>query len=225
MPQILSSPAAGSAAAAGKPVLLFLPGIELTGYSLHRQVELLEADFDVRWLAVPANDLTTNFTALGDMVSGAITEELESSNRSTYLVGDVGGVLPAWRCVRRMAHLSWPCRCFSSTLPERGAQLAEELPPLLDAISNPPTLGRAGRTGAGHAHLHHLGDPLEIGARRSDVSLPAPLRPRPSRLSSQLPEAGALASAPLEMLAYRLAGSRGRQGGGGAAVGAGCPCR
>ena len=213
MPQILSSPAAGSAAAAGKPVLLFLPGIELTGYSLHRQVELLEADFDVRWLAVPANDLTTNFKALGDMVSGAITEELESSNRSTYLVGEsFGGVLALSVALRSSdgppAGLAGVSLINPATSVVRS--WPKNLPPLLDAISNLPTplAGATYQALATPIFSFISGDPLEIGARRSDVSLPAPFRVPAAlaRLSSQLPEVGALASAlPLETLAYRLA--------------------
>merc|ERR1719424_888776 len=39
-----------------KPMLLYCPGIELTGYSLHRQVAELSNDFDVSWLAVPTED-------------------------------------------------------------------------------------------------------------------------------------------------------------------------
>ncbi len=49
-PQILGQGDADAGAAA-KPVLLYLPGLELTGYSLHRQVPGLQEDFEVRSLS------------------------------------------------------------------------------------------------------------------------------------------------------------------------------
>ena len=81
--------AAGDAANASKPVLFYLPGIELTGYSLHRQVSELSVDYDVRWLAVPTDD-RSDFDALADIVTSAI----EGEHRPTYLAGEsFGGVL------------------------------------------------------------------------------------------------------------------------------------
>ena len=73
-----------------KPLLIYLPGIELSGYSLHRQLPGLAEDFCVRWLAVPPDD-RSSFEALRE----AVTREVESEEgRPIYLLGEsFGGVL------------------------------------------------------------------------------------------------------------------------------------
>ena len=193
-----------------KPVLLFLPGIELTGYSLHRQVELLEQDFDVRWLGVPADD-RTNFAALGDIVTDAIAEELASTNRSTYLVGEsFGGVLAlsvALHGPKAPEGLAGVALINPATSVKQS--WPSNLPPLLDAVANlpAPLSGLTYQALATPIFSFISGDPLQLGARRSDSELPPPLRlpAAISRLSAQIPEVTALADAlPLDTLAFRL---------------------
>ena len=66
-----------------KPLLIYLPGIELSGYSLHRQLPGLAEDFCVRWLAVPPDD-RSSFEALRE----AVTREVEAEEgRPIYLLG------------------------------------------------------------------------------------------------------------------------------------------
>ena len=57
-----------------KPVLLYLPGIELSGYTIHRQVAELSHDYDVHYLTVPQQDRTP-FNGLVDIVSDAIAPD------------------------------------------------------------------------------------------------------------------------------------------------------
>ena len=67
-----------------KPLLIYLPGIELSGYSLHRQLPGLAEDFCVRWLAVPPDD-RSSFEALRE----AVTREVEAEEgRPIYLLGE-----------------------------------------------------------------------------------------------------------------------------------------
>ena len=56
-----------------KPVLLYLPGIELSGYSAYRQYEALSESFDVRYLAVPVDDRSA-FDELVALVRNAIQD-------------------------------------------------------------------------------------------------------------------------------------------------------
>jgi len=54
-----------------KPVLLYLPGIELSGYTLHSQTQELGEDFSVHYLTVGQDD-RTSFDGLVDVVCEAI---------------------------------------------------------------------------------------------------------------------------------------------------------
>ena len=206
-PTIVTSDGASANTNSSKPVLLYLPGIELSGYSLHRQVEELSADFDVRWLACPAAD-RSSFDDLADMVTDAISAE----ERPTYLVGEsFGGVLAltvALRAGKPPAGLAGlvlinPATSIAKAWPAR-------LPVLLDALAALP---------AGLSDVAYLaiatpifaaisGDPLQLGGRRADANLPPPIQLANTlgRLTAQLPELGSLPSAlPLPTLAYRLA--------------------
>ncbi|MBD0361862.1 MAG: alpha/beta hydrolase, partial [Coleofasciculus sp. C3-bin4] len=76
------------------PLFVFLPGMDGTGQLLRLQTEGLETAFDVRCLAIPADDLT-NWEDLTDKVVNLIEEELKKrSSRSVYLCGEsFGGCL------------------------------------------------------------------------------------------------------------------------------------
>ena len=189
-----------------KPMLLYCPGIELTGYSLHRQVAELSNDFDVSWLAVPTED-RSDFSQLVDVVFDAV----EAANRSVYLVGEsFGGVLAlsvALRNTKPPAGLAGlvlinPATSVTRSWPAR-------LPGLLDAVASLP----AGASDLTYQALATpifaaiSGDPLQLGRRRSDAGLPPPiaLANTVGRLAGQLPEITALPNAlPLDTLAYRL---------------------
>ena len=54
-----------------KPVLLYLPGIELSGYTLHSQTQELSEDFSLHYLTVGQDD-RTSFEGLVDVVCDAI---------------------------------------------------------------------------------------------------------------------------------------------------------
>ena len=54
-----------------KPVLLYLPGIELSGYTLHPQTQELSDDFALHYLTVGQDD-RTSFDGLVDVVCDAI---------------------------------------------------------------------------------------------------------------------------------------------------------
>ena len=191
-------------------MLLYLPGIELTGYSVHRQVDDLSSDFDVRWLAVPSDD-RTNFTSLVNLVTDAITAEHAATKRRVYLAGEsFGGVLAlsvALRDASPPAGLAGLCLInpATSVLESWPAQL----PAVLDAVSAlPEGLDSAAYLALATPIFSAIsGDPLQIGRRRSDADLPLPLQLPTTlkRLADQLPELTALPeSLPLKALAYRL---------------------
>ena len=74
-----------------KPVFLYLPGIEGSGFSLSRQTEALSSTFNVRWLTLPLSDRTPF-----DQLVAIVRDELEreTSKGGVYLVGEsFGGVL------------------------------------------------------------------------------------------------------------------------------------
>lgn len=76
------------------PLFVFLPGMDGTGQLLRSQTEGLEVAFDVRCLAIPADDLT-NWEDLSQTVVNLIKEEIKKQpNRSVYLCGEsFGGCL------------------------------------------------------------------------------------------------------------------------------------
>ena len=199
---------------ANRSVLLYLPGIELSGYSLHRQVKALRSDFDVRWLAVPQDD-RTSFEGLADLVDAAI-EESADEGRSTFVVGEsFGGVLALYVALRNAKPppgLGGLALVNPATSIDRS--WAARLPPLLDAVASlPEPLSEATYAAlatpllAGISSGDYAADPLQLGRRDSDSALPAPLRDLQAiaRLGAALPELTALPSAlPLPTLAYRL---------------------
>lgn len=76
------------------PLFVFLPGMDGTGELLRAQTEGLEVGFDVRCLAIPADDLT-NWEDLSQTVVNLIEEEIKKQpTRSVYLCGEsFGGCL------------------------------------------------------------------------------------------------------------------------------------
>lgn len=216
-PQIVTDPMEPAVSVdSNKSILLYLPGIELTGYSLSRQVDELRDDFEVRWLAVPQDD-RTSFDSLGDLVSTAI-EEAASEGRTTFVVGEsFGGVLAlsvALRNPKPPRGLAGLALVNPATSIDQS--WASKLNPLLEAVGGlPPALSEATYAAlatpllAGISTGDYLADPLQLGRRRTDAdsALPSPLRDLQAigRLSSALPELTALPSAlPLPTLAYRL---------------------
>ena len=76
----------------GKPIMLYIPGIEFSGYSFHLQADELGEDFDVRYFTVPQADRTP-FDGLVSTVSEAVTQ-LSADGRPVYLLGEsFGGAL------------------------------------------------------------------------------------------------------------------------------------
>ncbi len=87
------------------PLFVFLPGMDGTGQLLRLQTEGLETAFDVRCLAIPADDLT-NWEDLTDKVVNLIEEELKKrSSRSVYLCGESFGGCLALKVALRSPHL------------------------------------------------------------------------------------------------------------------------
>lgn len=87
------------------PLFVFLPGMDGTGRLLRAQTKGLETGFDVRCLAIPANDLT-NWEDLADKVVNLIEEELEKRPlRSVYLCGESFGGCLALKVALRSPHL------------------------------------------------------------------------------------------------------------------------
>ena len=201
-----------AAAPSSKPVFLYLPGIEMTGYSLHRQVAALEEDFEVRWLATSPTD-RTNLTGLADVVQAAIEDEHAASGRPTYVCGEsFGGVLALFVALRD-AKRGPPTGLAGLALINPATSVARswpaQLPALLEALEDLP----AGLSTPAYQAIATpifaaiSGDPLQLGGRAADDKLPWPLRPAValSRLTAQLPLIGELPAAfPLPTLAYRL---------------------
>lgn len=231
-----------------KPVLIYLPGIELSGYSAHRQYGPLSKDFDVRYLSAPTLD-RTDFEGLVEIVraaieeagvavlvadasvaaEGAAAEETPSAapaaprarvppppRRPVFLAGEsFGGVL----ALSVAASSPKPLAGLVLINPATGVQSswAAQLPTLLDALAALPPLpplpsplpsapraaGREARNKFRFADAVYAalaapiigvicGDPLALGGRMSDSSLPPPLRALAvlGRVSSQVPSGG-----------------------------------
>ena len=210
-PQVLSFTAAPR-----KPVFLFVPGIELTGYSLHRQIDELATDYEVRCLTVPRDD-RSSFDELCSIVAVAVEEAAAdvatagAATRSVILAGEsFGGVLAlavALRDLKPPPGLSGLVLINPATSIARS--WSSQLPKLLSTISSLPD----GLSDATYAALaapiiaYISGDPMRLGARREDASRPPPLRSLSAmgRLGSSLPLLLSLPDAlPREALSYRL---------------------
>ena len=86
-------------------VLLYLPGIELTGYTLSSQVQEVSEQFEVRYLSVPPAD-RTDFEGLIEIVQAEIAEiqtevEFQGMQRGLYLMGESFGGVLALQLARR----------------------------------------------------------------------------------------------------------------------------
>jgi pimeloyl-ACP methyl ester carboxylesterase len=87
------------------PLFVFLPGMDGTGQLLRTQTEGLEVAFDIRCLAIPADDLTS-WEVLTDQVVALIEAELEKQpHRSVYLCGESFGGCLAIKVALRSPHL------------------------------------------------------------------------------------------------------------------------
>lgn len=87
------------------PLFVFLPGMDGTGRLLRTQTVGLEAAFDVRCLAIPADDLT-RWDVLTESVVNLIVAELQQSpNRPVYLCGESFGGCLAMKVATHSPHL------------------------------------------------------------------------------------------------------------------------
>ena len=161
-----------------RPVLLYLPGIEGTGYSLSRQTEELSSDFNVKWLTVPADDRTP-FDSLVQFVRDAI--EAESSPGGVYVVGEsFGGVLALNVALGSTARppknlkglvLINPATSVTESWPSTLPPLLKALEALPEGLSDAAYLALATPTFAAIS-----GDPIRLMSRRGDEKLRPPER-------------------------------------------------
>jgi pimeloyl-ACP methyl ester carboxylesterase len=87
------------------PLFVFLPGMDGTGRLLRSQTKGLETAFDVRCLAIPADDLT-GWEDLATKVVNLVEEELKARpSRSVYLCGESFGGCLAVKVALRSPHL------------------------------------------------------------------------------------------------------------------------
>lgn len=87
------------------PLFVFLPGMDGTGQLLRAQTAGLEIGFDIRCLAIPADDLTS-WEILTDQVVALIEAEREKHpHRSVYLCGESFGGCLAIKVALRAPHL------------------------------------------------------------------------------------------------------------------------
>lgn len=84
------------------PLFVYLPGMDGNGQLLRRQTAGLESAFDIRCLAIPADDLTS-WDVLTEQVVDLIEKEVEKQpDRSVYLCGEsFGGCLAIKVALRR----------------------------------------------------------------------------------------------------------------------------
>jgi len=193
-----------------KPILLYLPGIEFSGYSLHRQIPELSEDFEVRFLATSSNDRTA-FGDMVDIVKTTIAAEFNTTGRQTYLLGEsFGGVLALHvalsgkRTPNGLAGLALinPATSLARSWPSNLQPLLDGVSALPPGLSNLTYLALATPIFAGIS-----GDPLQLGGRIEDDNLPKPLQVATSlaRLIASFPLLTELPQAlPLPALAFRL---------------------
>jgi len=87
------------------PLFVFLPGMDGTGQLLRAQTAGLEIGFDIRCLAIPADDLTS-WEVLTDQVVALIEAERQKHpHRSVYLCGESFGGCLAIKVALRSPHL------------------------------------------------------------------------------------------------------------------------
>ena len=208
-PEVRSwSPAAS--ADSTKPILLYVPGIEFSGYSFALQADEMGDDYDVRYFTVPQSDRST-FDGLATTLSGAVTE-LSNGSRPVYVLGEsFGGALALAVGLRAPAGLSGLVVVNPASSIKRS--WSSQLIPLLDALDALPQPMGGGPSGAAYLSLavpiiaSISGDPLRLGARRSDADLAPPARAAAlvQRLGSQLPALFDLGEAlPADALSWRL---------------------
>ncbi len=161
-----------------RPVLIYLPGIEMTGFSAYMQVEELSRTFDVRFFSVPSDDRTP-LDGLVDVVVSEI-EQLEVAGRErVYLAGESFGGMLALRVASsrpRPRALAGLVLVNPATSVRRSWPAA--LPPLLDAIGSLPDGVSDAAYGAVAAPIlgTTISNPLRLLGRPADRSLPPPLR-------------------------------------------------
>ena len=191
-----------------KPVLIYLPGIEMSGYTWSKQTERLSADFELRALRVPTSDRTT-LDGLADVVVETI--EALPDGASAYLLGEsFGGVLALRVATRKPAPPALKGLALVNPATSVDRAWPAQLPPLLDALETlPPALGDAAyRSLQAPIIALTAGEPLRMAARPGDARLPPPaqLLAALPRLAAQTPEVLQLGSAlPLGCLNFRLA--------------------
>ena len=193
-----------------KPILLYVPGIEFSGYSFALQADEMGDDYDVRYFTVPQSDRAT-FDGLTSTLAAAVTE-LGNGSRPVYVLGEsFGGALALAVGLRAPAGLSGLVVVNPASSIERS--WSSQLIPLLDALDALPQPLGGGPTGAAYLSLavpiiaSISGDPLRLGARRSDAALAPPARAAAlvQRLGSQLPALFDLGEAlPADALSWRL---------------------
>lgn len=124
------------------PLFVFLPGMDGTGQLLRSQTEGLENTFDIRSLAIPADDLTS-WEDLAGIVMNLIEEELKKQpSRSVYLCGESFGGCLAVKVALKSPHffdriiLVNPATSFNQRpLLRLGAQLGHWLPEYFYEVS------------------------------------------------------------------------------------------
>lgn len=131
-PQIVRYKPGSGAGGAEKPVLLYLPGIELSGYSAHRQYESLSVDYDVRYLAVPSDD-RSSFEDLVEVVRGAVEEAATPSRPPRPAAAPAADANPLAATTPAPAHNGTPTQLAEAgpdaRAPPAGASAAPLPPP------------------------------------------------------------------------------------------------
>ena len=149
-PRIEPLGAGGDRARSTKPVLLYLPDVDLGWEAIRGQLVALQRDFEVRALVAPPSD-QTDVAALASLVSDAIESEAVASGRGTYLLGDrFGAVVALWAALRTGARGRAPRGLSGLVLvnPATSIELSWVAPSVIDAIDAvgrlvPSTVDRA----------------------------------------------------------------------------------
>ncbi|WP_377475800.1 MAG: alpha/beta hydrolase [Microcoleus anatoxicus] len=76
------------------PLFVFLPGMDGSGLLLRRQIPKLTNDFDIRCLAIPANDMASWDVLVSETIALVEAEKAAGNQRPVYLCGEsFGGCL------------------------------------------------------------------------------------------------------------------------------------